>query len=77
MGSQISLNLYATLRKYMPENPDRFPIEPGTTVGEVADRLSIPLKQAKLVFVDSVRSDLSTPLSGGERVGIFPPVGGG
>jgi molybdopterin converting factor small subunit len=65
------------LRKYLPEAADRYPIEPGTTVGEVADRLAIPRKEAKLVFVNSVRSDLSTPLSGGERVGIFPPVGGG
>lgn len=77
MGSHISLNLYATLRKYAPETPDRFPIEPGTTVEAVVDRLAIPRKQAKLVFVDSVRSDLTTALKGGERVGIFPPVGGG
>ncbi len=77
MTSHISINLYATLRKYMPESADRFPIEPGVTVGDVVDRLAIPRKQAKLVFVNSVRSDLDTPLKGGERVGVFPPVGGG
>jgi molybdopterin converting factor small subunit len=39
--------------------------------------LEIPADQIKLVFVDGAKAKLTTILDGGERVGIFPPVGGG
>jgi molybdopterin converting factor small subunit len=31
----------------------------------------------KIVFIDNVHAELTSILKGGERVGIFPPVGGG
>jgi sulfur-carrier protein len=39
--------------------------------------LPITATDAKLVFVDGKRAQPDTPLHGGERIGIFPPVGGG
>ena len=30
-----------------------------------------------ILFINGIKANLSTKLSGGERVGIFPPVGGG
>ncbi|MDJ0801773.1 MAG: MoaD/ThiS family protein [Desulfobacterales bacterium] len=74
---QIQLKLFATLRAYTPENAETYPIEPGTTVKQIVDTLGIPVEEAKLVFVNSTRRDFDTPLADGDRVGIFPPVGGG
>ncbi len=73
----IDLKLYATLRKHSPANSGKYPVEPGTSVLAVIEHLGIPKDQAKLVFINGVRSESTTPLHGGERVGIFPPVGGG
>ena len=77
MQAHIQIKLYATLREKVPPAADQYPIEPGDTLREVLRRLGIPLDQAKLVFIDGLRKGLDTRLNGGERVGVFPPVGGG
>lgn len=77
MAWHITLRLFATLRVYAPDNAERFPITPGTTVADVVRRLAIPETDAKLIFVNSIRRDHETPLQDGDRLGIFPPVGGG
>jgi molybdopterin converting factor small subunit len=40
-------------------------------------QLDLPENKAKLIFIDGVKAELATVLEGGERIGIFPPVGGG
>lgn len=75
MERWIELRLFASLQRFSPEG--RLPITPQTRVRDVVERLGIPVQEAKLIFVDGKRGDLDTVLSGGERVGIFPPVGGG
>jgi len=77
MEKYIDLKLYATLSKFSPSAPDKYPVEPGITVLSVIEKLGIPANQAKLVFINGVKCELTMPLQGGERVGIFPPVGGG
>ena len=77
MPRKIQLKLFATLTKYLPADSDHISIIPGETVAQVLEKLGVPLKEVKLVFIDGVRKELSHALSGGERVGIFPPVGGG
>lgn len=77
MTNYIDLKLYATLSKFSPHLARQYPVEPGTSVLSIIEKLGIPKDQAKLVFINGIRCDLSTPLRGGERVGIFPPVGGG
>lgn len=77
MKNCIDLKLYATLNRFSPSCPEQYPVEPGDTVLSVLEKLGIPPNQAKLVFVNGVKCELSTGLNGGERVGIFPPVGGG
>jgi molybdopterin converting factor small subunit len=77
MNAFVTLKLFATLKKYRPESADRFPIAPGTTVRGLVDLLGIPPTDVKLVFVDGKQQSLDIPLTGGERVGLFPPVGGG
>lgn len=75
--STIQLKLFANLRKFTPPAADNYAIETGITVSALLRRLEIPADQIKLVFVDGAKAKLTTILDGGERVGIFPPVGGG
>ncbi|MBL0712800.1 MAG: MoaD/ThiS family protein [Desulfosarcina sp.] len=74
---QIQLKLFATLRAYAPEDTDTYPITPGATVKDIVARLEIPVRDAKLIFINGIRKNLEDPLADGDRLGIFPPVGGG
>ncbi len=77
MTDTIDLRLFATFAKYMPENASAFPIEKGMTIARLIEGLPISPADAKLIFVNGTRATLQSRLDGGERVGIFPPVGGG
>jgi len=77
MAWHITLKLFATLRAYIPANAEQYAIAPGTTVADIVRDLEIPVKDAKLIFINSIRKELETPLQDGDRLGIFPPVGGG
>ena len=77
MESHIQIKLFAGLQKFMPVSAENYAIEPGITVGSLLQQLGIPQDMIKLVFINSVRAELTSTLKGGERVGIFPPVGGG
>ena len=77
MSLYIKLKLYATLQAFMPDGGEEYPISPGMTVQDILTQLNLPKEKAKLIFVDGTQADLSSKLAGGERVGIFPPVGGG
>lgn len=73
----IDLRCFATLAPLMPANAGALPIAPGETALELVRRLGIPLEEIKLVFVNGAAASLDTVLADGDRVGIFPPVGGG
>ena len=77
MESHIQIKLFASLQKFMPVSAENFAIEAGITVGALIQQLNIPQDMIKLVFIDNVHAGLTSTLKGGERVGIFPPVGGG
>ncbi|MBI5064013.1 MAG: MoaD/ThiS family protein [Desulfatitalea sp.] len=73
----IDLRLFATLACRTPDDAAHYPVVPGTPVETLLHQLQIPLAEAKLIFINGIKGDLQTRLHGGERVGIFPPVGGG
>ena len=77
MDTRIELKLYATLSTYTPTNADAINISRGMTIRSLIDQLGIPEEKAKLIFINGVKGNLESSLSGGEKVGIFPPVGGG
>ena len=77
MNATIDLKLFATLAAHSPPDASHYPITTGMTVAHLIELLQIPPVSAKLIFVNGIRVDLETRLTGGERVGIFPPVGGG
>ena len=77
MTEIIDLRLFATLQKFTPDASEAFSISPGITVLDVFEQIGVPVEKAKLIFVNGLKKDLDVELSGGERVGVFPPVGGG
>lgn len=77
MEATIDLRLFATLGVHLPENASRLPIEEGMTISQLLRQIPLAESEAKLIFVNGARADLKTRLHGGDRVGIFPPVGGG
>ncbi|MDM8540843.1 MoaD/ThiS family protein [Desulfococcaceae bacterium HSG7] len=77
MKAYITIKLFATLKKYLPASAEHYPINPGVSVDELLDELLIPVSLAKLIFINGKKGDSDTVLNGGDRIGIFPPVGGG
>jgi len=77
MSVQFQLKLFANLAQYLPAEGEHIDIEPGASIGEILDAIGLPKEKAKLIFVNGIKGSLETPLQGGERVGIFPPVAGG
>ena len=77
MKSQIHLKLFATLNEFTPSSAENFIIDKGTSISDLLDQINIPREKAKLIFINGVKAELTSVLEGGERVGIFPPVGGG
>ncbi len=77
MSTTVELKLYATLKRPMPGDGNAVPIVPGITVAALLNSLNLDPATAKLVFINGRKASIDTPLSGGERIGVFPPVGGG
>jgi molybdopterin synthase sulfur carrier subunit len=77
MKTHIQIKLFADLSAYTPPSADKFPIESGTTVRRLLDDIQVSAEKVRLVFINNIKRDLDTTLRGGERVGLFPPIGGG
>jgi sulfur-carrier protein len=79
MPLQVLLN--ATLRAYVPGyDPYKglsVEISPGAPVSRIISRLGLPPEEVTLIMVNGVRRPPDFPLQGDERVGLFPPIGGG
>jgi len=77
MKAYITIKLFATLKKYLPASAEHYPINPGVSVGELLSELQLPASLAKLIFINGKKGESDTVLNHGDRIGIFPPVGGG
>ena len=77
MEIHINLKLFATLKRFLPRSSGHYPVPAGITIRDLIARLGIPEKEAKLIFIDGMAGTFDSTLKGDERVGIFPPVGGG
>ena len=78
---KIEVNLYATLKKYMKNETGGklsvIALEDGTCVKDVIQKLKVPADSVKLIFLNGVHAKVDTTLKDGDRLGLFPPVGGG
>lgn len=73
----ISIKCYATLAKYQSDNSNEFPITPNEYLFDVVNRLGIEAKEIKIAFVNGKHATLDTKLQDGDKVALFPAVGGG
>jgi len=73
----IEIKLFATLTQFLPKNGDNYPIEDGETVGSLIEKIGVPVDDVSLMFVNSLKVGLDRELQDKDRVGLFPPVGGG
>ena len=77
MDAHISVKLFATLSKFTPDSSDHYPIRQGTTVRDLLKILGVVEKDAKLIFINNKKGEIVSSLKDGDRIGIFPPIGGG
>ena len=73
----VELKLFASLGHLIPPSADRYPVRSGQTVKDVLSALNVPLDEVQLVFINGIKQDMTAILKDGDRIGIFPPIGGG
>lgn len=72
----ISVKCYATLRGYQPED-GALEVEESSLVHTVLQKLGLPREEAKVVFVNGRHASLDQVLKEGDKIALFPSVGGG
>lgn len=77
MQATVSIKLFATLAGYTPDQHEQYPIASGMLLAELLVELGIPQDEVKIAFVNSRKVTFDTPLKDGDRIGVFPAVGGG
>lgn len=77
----LEVRVYGGLEKRIPGasfgKPIAVPLKPKITVRDVLMHLKIPEEEVFTILVNGVHAQLEKPLSSGDRVAFFPPVGGG
>lgn len=75
----VQVLLYATLRSFGPEGKGDFKLDipDGSNVLDVIQKLGMPIEEVKLTMINGVLKEFDYVLKEGDRVGFFPPVGGG
>ncbi|MCT4536176.1 MoaD/ThiS family protein [Halodesulfovibrio sp.] len=73
---QIEIKCFATLSDFTPEG-NMMTVEDGATIQQVIDALGIKTEDVKIMFINGKHQSLSSVLSEGDRLGLFPAVGGG
>lgn len=72
----MTVKCFATLSSFEPTDPD-LEFEDGVTVADVLGQLGIPVEDARIIFINGRGKELTDVLADGDRLSIFPPVGGG
>ncbi|MBW2615998.1 MAG: MoaD/ThiS family protein [Deltaproteobacteria bacterium] len=77
----LKIFLSSTLRKYVPDyDPTRgvsFIVDGEITVTDIFEQMNIPADKIKIIMINGKSKSPDHVLKGDERVGLFPPVGGG
>ena len=77
----LTIFLSSSLRQYIPGYDPSEGMEikdvKGITIAELCQKIGIRIDKIKIVMVNGRKEDMSYLLQGDERLGFFPPVGGG
>jgi molybdopterin converting factor small subunit len=78
---KIEIHLFASLSKYLPPGAvDKtfiMEIGQGATIQDVITRVGIPRADIKIIFLNGIHAGDADALKDGDRLGLFPPIGGG
>ena len=77
----VKVLLSSVLRQYIPGYDPlagiEFTLDGKMTVSELCKLMNIPQDRVKIVMVNGMSKPFDFVLRGDERVGLFPPLGGG
>lgn len=73
---QLTIRLFASFRDGRFKEAAR-EVEPGTTLGQLADALAIPRAEIGVLLVNGRHAELEVAPRAGDTISIFPQVGGG
>ena len=79
---KIEIRLLTQLKRYLP-NPDiagdtrTIDLKDDATIRDVMMALGIPLEMPKVIMLNQKQGKLEDTLNDGDRITVFPPVGGG
>ena len=78
---QVEVRVFCGLEGCIPGakfgEPIPVEIDGGSSGRELLDKLNIPHERVLVFLVNGIHRELDDILSDGDRVSIFPPVGGG
>ncbi len=77
MEKRIQLELQSTLKRFLPAGHESYSIGSGLKVRDILKQLGIAEYEVNLVFIDGIPANLDSTIEGGERVMLYPPLGGG
>jgi molybdopterin converting factor small subunit len=73
---KVKIRLYATLRKFGPDE-QMVEMPEDATVGDAVKTLNLPEKMPLLKIVNGEHRPPEYPLKDGDELAIFPPIAGG
>jgi len=78
---KVEVRLYANLRQYHPElgrdDVLEVSLDNHTKLGDLLAKLKVPRKEISIVMVNGKHERDDYLLKDGDRVGVFPLIGGG
>jgi len=82
MGNiQVEIRLFAYLRELLPPESrgvKKIEVKDCLTIDNLMDEIGIVEKEIMIVMINGIRKlDYNESLKDGDRLAIFPPVGGG
>ena len=79
---KIEIRLLTQLKSYLPNSDiagdtQIIDLKNDTTIKDVMMELGIPLDMPKVIMLNEKQGNLEDDLKDGDRITVFPPVGGG
>ncbi len=72
----IEIKCFASLAAFAPQS-GYIEMPEGAVVADVIARLGIKNEDVKIIFINGVHAEESSPLKRDDRLGLIPAVGGG
>lgn len=73
---RIEVKCFASLACHAPQG-GTLELPDGGTVATVMHTLVMQPEEVKIIFINGVHAEASSPLKDGDRLGLIPAVGGG